>query len=67
MADEQLSMVTALDIAMTTHFMGKKDNKREGNTMELIGEGMDDRTHETLPPFSLYESLCVSLSKHQTQ
>lgn len=62
-ADEQLSMVTALDIAMTTHFMGqKKENKRKGNTIELIGVRVDDRTHEMLPPLSLRESLCVSLN-----
>lgn len=27
-ADEQLSMVTALDIAMTTHFMGQKRQQK---------------------------------------
>ncbi len=40
----------------------KKENKRKGNTIELIGVRVDDRTHEMLPPLSLRESLCVSLN-----
>lgn len=30
--------------------------------MELIGVRVDDRTHELLPPLSLRESVCVSLT-----
>lgn len=51
-------------IAMTTHFMGQKNNnnKCKRNTMELIGERVDDRKHKMLPSVSLHGSLCVSLS-----
>lgn len=66
--DEQLSMVTALDIAMTTHFMGQKrqQKRRKYNGINWRGSGWQN-TWNAATFFPVWKHMRVTLFKPQTQ
>lgn len=68
-ADEQLSMVTVLDIAMTTHFMGQKkrqQKRRKYNGINWSESGWQNKWNAATT-FPAWKLMCVTQSKPETQ